>query len=232
MITPKKLMKLAKKWQKLAASKRLRISLPRPTAGAADAESCSTSSTAEKGHFVVHTTDQIRFVIPLKYLENNIIRELFRIAEDEFGMPGSGPITLPCDAIVMNKFIGNMISTKKLIKLARKWQKLAAIRQKRIMSTIFKGDDAEKCYVKGHFIVYTVDHKRFVLPLVYLNNNVVQALLELAEEFGLPTNGPLTVLCDTAFMEYVVTLISHNVNEDAERPLLTLIAGSHRASSS
>lgn len=101
MITPKKLMKLAKKWQKLAASKRLRISLPRPTAGAADAESCSTSSTAEKGHFVVYTTDQIRFVIPLKYLENNIIRELFRIAEDEFGMPGSGPITLPCDAIVM-----------------------------------------------------------------------------------------------------------------------------------
>ncbi|KAL9415551.1 hypothetical protein AB3S75_043777 [Citrus x aurantiifolia] len=101
MITPKKLMKLAKKWQKLAVSKRLRISLPRPTAGAADAESCSTSSTAEKGHFVVYTTDQIRFVIPLKYLENNIIRELFRIAEDEFGMPGSGPITLPCDAIVM-----------------------------------------------------------------------------------------------------------------------------------
>ncbi|XP_015388247.2 auxin-responsive protein SAUR63-like [Citrus sinensis] len=123
-----------------------------------------------------------------------------------------------------------MISTKKLIKLARKWQKLAAIRQKRIMSTIFKGDDAEKCYVKGHFVVYTVDHKRFVLPLVYLSNNVVQALMELAEEFGLPTNGPLTVLCDTAFMEYVVTLISHNVNEDAERPLLTLIAGSHCAS--
>lgn len=56
--------------------------------------------------------------------------------------------------------------------------------------------------------------------------------MELAEEFGLPTNGPLTVLCDTAFMEYVITLISHNVNEDAERPLLTLIAVSHRASSS
>lgn len=108
MITPKKLMKLAKKWQKLAASKRLRIPLPRPTAGAADAESCSTSSTAEKGHFVVYTTDQIRFVIPLKYLENNIIRELFRIAEDEFGMPGSGPITLPCDAIVM-KYVVSLI---------------------------------------------------------------------------------------------------------------------------
>lgn len=55
------------------------------------------------------------------------------------------------------------------------------------MSTIFKGDDAEKCYAKGHFVVYTVDHKRFVLPLVYLSNNVVQALMELAEEFGLPT---------------------------------------------
>lgn len=101
MISPKKLMKLTKKWQKLAASRRLRISLPITTTGAADAESCSTSSTAENGHFVVYTTDQIRFVIPLKYLKNNIISELFRIAEDEFGLPGRGPITLPCDAIVM-----------------------------------------------------------------------------------------------------------------------------------
>lgn len=125
-----------------------------------------------------------------------------------------------------------MISTKKLIKLARKWQKPAAIRRKRIVYQIFNGDDADKCYMKGHFVVYTVDHKRFVLPLVYLNNNVVQALLELAEEFGLATNGPLTVPCDTAFMEYVVTLIRHNVDEDAERPLLALIAGSHRSSSS
>lgn len=70
--------------------------MPRTTSEASDSEICSKSSTAQKGHFVVYTADQRRFVIPLKYLKNNIIGELFRIAEDEFGLPNSGPITLPC----------------------------------------------------------------------------------------------------------------------------------------
>ncbi|XP_044509693.1 auxin-responsive protein SAUR64-like [Mangifera indica] len=100
MISPKKLIKLAKKWQKLAASKRKRISLP-TTTGVVEAESCSASSMAEKGHFVVYTTDQRRFEIPLNYLKNNIIRELFAMAEYEFGFPSGGPITLPCDAVFM-----------------------------------------------------------------------------------------------------------------------------------
>ena len=100
MISPKKLIKMAKKWQKLAASKRKRISLPRTT-GVVDSESCTTSSVAKKGHFVVYTADQRRFVIPLKYLKHNIIRELFKIAEDELGLLSGGPITLPCDAVFM-----------------------------------------------------------------------------------------------------------------------------------
>ncbi|XP_031251739.1 auxin-responsive protein SAUR67-like [Pistacia vera] len=104
MISPKKLIRLAKKWQKLAASKRKRISLPRTT-GVVEAESCSTSSMAEKGHFVVYTADQRRFVIPLKYLKDNIIRELFTMAENEFGLPRGGPITLPCDAVFMEYVI-------------------------------------------------------------------------------------------------------------------------------
>ena len=89
MISPKKLIKLAKKWQNLAASKRKRISLP-TASGVAKPEVCSPSSMAEKGHFVIYTADQKRFVIPLKYLKNNIIRELFKIAVDEFGLPGAG----------------------------------------------------------------------------------------------------------------------------------------------
>ncbi|KAJ4715918.1 Auxin-responsive protein [Melia azedarach] len=101
MISPKKLIKMAKKWQKLAASKRKRISFRRTTTKAVDEQSCSTSSTTEKGHFVVYTADEQRFVIPLKYLNNNIIRQLFKIAEEEFGLPSSGPITLPCDAVFM-----------------------------------------------------------------------------------------------------------------------------------
>ncbi|KAJ0077138.1 hypothetical protein Patl1_35773 [Pistacia atlantica] len=100
MTSPKKLIKFAKKWQKLATSKRKRISLPRTT-GVVEAKSCSTSSMAEKGHFVVYTADQRRFVIPLKYVKNNIIRELFAMAKDEFGLPSGRPITLPCDAVFM-----------------------------------------------------------------------------------------------------------------------------------
>ncbi|XP_031285310.1 auxin-responsive protein SAUR67-like [Pistacia vera] len=91
---------MAKKWQKVAAIKRRRISLPKAT-GVVDSESCRTSSVVEKGHFVVYTADQRRFVIPLTYLKNDIIRELFTTAEDEFGLPSGGPITLPCDAIFM-----------------------------------------------------------------------------------------------------------------------------------
>ena len=104
MISPKKLIRLAKKWQKLAASKRKRISLP-TASGVAKPEVCSPSSMAEKGHFVIYTADQKRFFIPLKYLKNNIIRELFKIAEDEFGLPRGGPITLPCDAVFMEYVI-------------------------------------------------------------------------------------------------------------------------------
>ncbi|KAL5737128.1 hypothetical protein ACOSQ2_031916 [Xanthoceras sorbifolium] len=101
MISPKKLIRMAKKWQKLAARNRKRISFPRFN-GVIDPESCSTSSSlsmAEKGHFAVYSADQTRFLIPLKYLENHIIVELLKMAEDEFGLPSSGPIILPCDAV-------------------------------------------------------------------------------------------------------------------------------------
>ncbi|KAK2637430.1 hypothetical protein Ddye_032222 [Dipteronia dyeriana] len=103
MISLKKLIRMAKKWQKLVVRNRKRLSFPR-TNRTVDAESCSTSSSSsmvEKGHFVVYSADQTRFVIPLKYLENSIIKDLFKMAEDEFGLPSSGPITLPCDAVFM-----------------------------------------------------------------------------------------------------------------------------------
>ncbi|EEF38087.1 conserved hypothetical protein [Ricinus communis] len=61
MISAKKLIKLARKWQKVAALKRKRITLPRAIWNA-DADSCSTSDAVAKGHFVVYTKDQKRFV--------------------------------------------------------------------------------------------------------------------------------------------------------------------------
>ncbi|XP_021774753.1 auxin-responsive protein SAUR63-like [Chenopodium quinoa] len=84
MISTKKLIKMAKKWQRLAAASRRRISW--------------SKSVVEKGHFVVYSSDKRRFVIPLAYLNNEIFRELFRIAEEEFGVSSTGPIMLPCDS--------------------------------------------------------------------------------------------------------------------------------------
>ncbi|XP_002522672.2 auxin-responsive protein SAUR68 [Ricinus communis] len=101
MISTKKLLKLARKWQKMAAIRRKRIALPQINYASEDTSSCSTSSKAEKGYFVVYSTDQKRFLLPLEYLNNEIIRELFNMAEDEFGLPSKGPLTLPCEAELM-----------------------------------------------------------------------------------------------------------------------------------
>ncbi|KAH0752101.1 hypothetical protein KY285_005249 [Solanum tuberosum] len=104
MISAKKLIKMARKWQKFAAKQRKRISFPRSNYN--DAESCSTSSSiVDKGRFVVYTTDQKRFVVPLTYLQHDVIRQLLHMSEEEFGLPSDGPITLPCDALFMNYII-------------------------------------------------------------------------------------------------------------------------------
>ncbi|WJZ83552.1 hypothetical protein VitviT2T_003223 [Vitis vinifera] len=76
---------MARKWQKMAAFGRKRISLQRINEGV-DEESCSTSSVADKGHFVVYSSDRRRFVIPLAYLDSEIMRELFQMSEEEFGI--------------------------------------------------------------------------------------------------------------------------------------------------
>ena len=98
MISTKKLIKLARKWQKIAVIRRKRITSPQTIIESTDASSCSTSSKAEKGHFVVYSTDRKRFLLPLEYLNNELIRELFDIAKDEFGLASNRPLTLPCEA--------------------------------------------------------------------------------------------------------------------------------------
>nr|GMD43482.1 auxin-responsive protein SAUR68-like [Ipomoea batatas] len=93
---------MAKKWQKFAAIRRKRISFPKQNEGT---DGCSTSSVVSKGHFVVYTADQKRFVVPLAFLDNEIIRQLLVMSEEEFGLPSDGPITLPCDAIFLEYII-------------------------------------------------------------------------------------------------------------------------------
>ncbi|XP_074314634.1 auxin-responsive protein SAUR66-like [Silene latifolia] len=82
---------MAKKWQRIAIAGRKRVSWSRPM--------------TDEGHFVVYTTDGRRFMIPLTYLKTDIFRELLRLAEEEFGIASSGPITLPCDSSLMEYII-------------------------------------------------------------------------------------------------------------------------------
>ncbi|KAK4721958.1 hypothetical protein R3W88_012191 [Solanum pinnatisectum] len=84
MLSAKKLIKMARNWQKFAAIQGKRISFPR---NASDADSCSTSSSSivEKGHFVVYAADQARFVVPLAYFENEVIRQLLSMSEKSLG---------------------------------------------------------------------------------------------------------------------------------------------------
>ncbi|XP_074314608.1 auxin-responsive protein SAUR66-like [Silene latifolia] len=91
MISTKKLIKMAKKWQRMAVASRKRVSWQKPV--------------TDEGHFVVYTTDGTRFMIPLTYLNTDIFRELLRMAEEEFGIDASGPITLPCDSSLMEYII-------------------------------------------------------------------------------------------------------------------------------
>ncbi|KAE8724913.1 putative SAUR-like auxin-responsive protein family [Hibiscus syriacus] len=69
-------------------AKRKRITLSR-TSGEVDTNSCSTSSRVEKGHFGVYSSDEKRFVLPLEYLKNEIVMELFQLAEEEFRLQGN-----------------------------------------------------------------------------------------------------------------------------------------------
>lgn len=48
-----------------------------------------------KGQFTVYTTDVRRFEISLSNICNRVIRELFAVAEQEFGIPNESPIALP-----------------------------------------------------------------------------------------------------------------------------------------
>ncbi|KNA14562.1 hypothetical protein SOVF_106460 [Spinacia oleracea] len=111
-----------------------------------------------------------------------------------------------------------MISTKKLLKMARKWQKIAAASRKRISWPRPVAD-------KGHFVVYTTDGRRFIIPLAYLKSEIFIELFRIAEEeFGLTSSGPITLPCDSSFMEYAISMIQRRVAEDLEKALIMSLA--------
>ncbi|XP_062199008.1 auxin-responsive protein SAUR36-like [Phragmites australis] len=96
MISAKRIAQLARKWQRMAALGRKRL-----TTTAEEIEECCTSA-AVKGHCAMYTADGMRFKVPLAYLGTAVFVELLRISQEEFGFASNdGRITLACDAAVM-----------------------------------------------------------------------------------------------------------------------------------
>ncbi|XP_021773705.1 auxin-responsive protein SAUR64-like [Chenopodium quinoa] len=107
-----------------------------------------------------------------------------------------------------------MISTKKLIKMARKWQKIAAASRKKISWSHPVANE-------GHFVVYTADGRRYMIPLAYLKSEIFIELLKIAEEeFGVTSSGPITLPCDSHFMDYVISMIQRCVADDLKKALI------------
>jgi hypothetical protein len=102
MISSKRIAQLSKKWQRMAALGRKRLTWGAAAAAATEADECCTSM-ASKGHCAVYTADGARFEVPLACLGTAVFTELLRMSREEFGFGDGddGRITLPCDAVVM-----------------------------------------------------------------------------------------------------------------------------------
>ncbi|KAL4186548.1 hypothetical protein AMTRI_Chr09g14630 [Amborella trichopoda] len=97
MINSKRIMEIARKWQKQAMRQRVQVSLK--------TTSEEVRPVADEGYFVIYTTDGSRFVIPLTFLNRPIFRELLLMAEEEFGFTGCGPLRVPCEAFAMEYIV-------------------------------------------------------------------------------------------------------------------------------
>ncbi|KAI5669050.1 hypothetical protein M9H77_18903 [Catharanthus roseus] len=129
-----------------------------------------------------------------------------------------------------------MISTRKLIRMARKWQRKATMGRKRISFPLKdQKESSSSCSStapKGHVTVYTVDQKRYSFPISYLNNYILRELLIMAEEeFGLPSDGPIMIPCEAVVMDYLIALIQRGATKDVEEALLLSISSSRCSSS-
>ncbi|TKW34424.1 hypothetical protein SEVIR_2G306400v4 [Setaria viridis] len=126
-----------------------------------------------------------------------------------------------------------MISAKRLVQMARKWQRMAALATKRLTSTPATETDGSSCSMssvagKGHCVVYSADGRRFEVPLAYLGTTVFVELLSMSqEEFGFAgDDGRITLPCDAAVMEYVMCLLRREASEEVERAFLSSMAKS------
>ncbi|KAF8027686.1 hypothetical protein BT93_E0563 [Corymbia citriodora subsp. variegata] len=113
--------------------------------------------------------------------------------------------------------------------MSRKWKKLVAIGRKRIY---FTRSNAEGCNSptladEGCFVIYSIDRRRFMIPLVYLSSHIFQKLLEMSEEeYGLSSSVPIVMPCDSVLLENVLTLIQRGASNSSEEALLNALSSS------
>lgn len=79
----------------------------------------------------------------------------------------------------------------------------------------------------SRFVFYTIDWKRFDVPLTLMDNNIFTELFKMSEEeFGITSDGPIMMPCDSALMSYIVTLVERGIAKDSENALLSIIVSS------
>ncbi|XP_062080104.1 uncharacterized protein LOC133784847 [Humulus lupulus] len=172
----------------------------------------SNKSSIPKGHFAVYVEDddddtekeqkkKKRYAVPLSYLNRPAFQELLSMAEQEFGYDHPmGGITIPCPSSPQSNE-DDQITTSMKIKMAFGLpgfvQGKKALR--RSLSSIKEADFNSKTIPRGYFAVYVGEEqkKRFVVPLLYLNEPAFQELLSMAEEeFGYEhPMGGVTIPC-------------------------------------
>ncbi|OEL17399.1 Auxin-responsive protein SAUR36 [Dichanthelium oligosanthes] len=117
-----------------------------------------------------------------------------------------------------------MISAKRIAQLAKKWQRMAALGRKHLASgaVMEVNDCCASVATKGHCVVYTIDGRRFEVPLAYLGKTVFEELLRISqEEFGFASDGRITLPCDAAVMEYAMCLLRRSASAEVEKAFLS-----------
>ncbi|KAL4186546.1 hypothetical protein AMTRI_Chr09g34480 [Amborella trichopoda] len=116
-----------------------------------------------------------------------------------------------------------MINSKRLLEIACKWHIKAMSQRRRISLKINTSDRMDSVATEGHFVIYTIDGSRFVIPLTFLNRPIFQELLLMAEEeYGLTGCRPLTVPCESFVMDYIVSLLNKNASKEVEKALVSM----------
>ena len=111
--------------------------------------------------------------------------------------------------------------------MAKKWHKVAASRRRRITSMRSDPNCSTPVACRGHLFVYSADGKRFMIPLTYLSSTIFRELFRISEEeFGLQSDGPITLPFDSSCMEYFISLIPFQMSIDVESAVLTTISSS------